>query len=46
MCTGGGVLVNPIINFEAKLSGGFIYTDHPKMIIEITACAFDNIKAT
>ncbi len=37
---------NPIINFEAKESGGFIYTDHPKMIISISACAFNNIKAS
>jgi hypothetical protein len=40
------VPTNPIINFEARQSGGFIYTDHPKMIKEVTACAFNNIIAT
>jgi hypothetical protein len=45
-CISGALPSNPITGFEAKSSGGFIYTDHPKMIIDIASCAFNNIKAT
>jgi hypothetical protein len=45
-CVSAMLPVNPITGFKARVSGGFIYTDHPKMIIEISACAFNNIIAT